>query len=121
MLFRSWTSAISSGGSAPVLARRLRERIGSLFDHSLGTLAELAQRRRPEIRRALPDLAARRGFYDWLLDGPVFQALRRSREGEAQTLLDDALAAGQTLRPGKVVLVGAGPGDRKSTRRNSSH
>ncbi|MDN5841974.1 MAG: siroheme synthase CysG [Alcaligenaceae bacterium] len=105
------TIAISSGGSAPVLARRLRERIESLFDHSLGTLAELARQKRPEIRRALPDLAARRGFYDWLLDGPVFQALRRGHEDEAQTLLDDALAAGQTIRPGKVVLVSAGPGD----------
>src|SRR5690606_20274730 len=42
--------AISSSGVAPVLARRMRERIESLFDHSLGTLAALAARYRPRIR-----------------------------------------------------------------------
>lgn len=105
------TIAISSGGSAPVLARRLRERIESLFDHSLGALAALAERRRPDIRRALPDLRARRAFYDWLLDGPVFQALRNGRDEQADTLLKDALSQGQAIRPGKVALVSAGPGD----------
>lgn len=105
------TIAISSGGSAPVLARRLRERIESLFDHSLGALAALAERRRPDIRRALPDLRARRAFYDWLLDGPVFQALRNGRDEEAESLVGEALARGQARQPGKVVLVSAGPGD----------
>ncbi|WP_406741050.1 precorrin-2 dehydrogenase/sirohydrochlorin ferrochelatase family protein, partial [Bordetella pertussis] len=62
--------AISSSGVAPVLARRLRERIESLFDHSLGQLAALAARYRPRIRAARPDLGQRRRFYDWLLDGP---------------------------------------------------
>lgn len=105
------TIAISSGGSAPVLARRLRERIESLFDHSLGALASLAERKRPDIRQALPDLRARRAFYDWLLDGPVFQALRSGQNEQADALIEDALAQGQTLQPGKVVLAGAGPGD----------
>lgn len=105
------TIAISSGGSAPVLARRLRERIESLFDHSLGALAALAERKRPDIRQALPDLRARRAFYDWLLDGPVFQALRSGRHEQADTLIQDALSQGQTIQPGKVALVSAGPGD----------
>src|SRR5690606_2072449 len=47
--------AISSAGHAPVLARRVRERIEPLFDHSLGTLVALAARHRPAIRLALPD------------------------------------------------------------------
>src|SRR5690606_18412152 len=48
--------AISSSGVAPVLARRMRERIESLFDHSLGSLAALAARYRPRIRERRPDL-----------------------------------------------------------------
>ena len=69
--------AISSSGVAPVLARRLRERIESLFDHTLGQLAGLAERYRQRIRAGHPDLGARRRFYDWLLDGPVAGLLRQ--------------------------------------------
>lgn len=103
--------AISSSGVAPVLARRLRERIESLFDHSLGRLAALAERYRARIRAGHPDLGARRRFYDWLLDGPVAGLLRQQRPEAAEAALDAALA--QPLRPaeGSVVLVGAGPGD----------
>ncbi|MCO5118758.1 MAG: siroheme synthase CysG [Burkholderiaceae bacterium] len=105
------TIAISSAGTAPVIARRLRERIEALLEPAVGALAELAQRKRPLIRVARPDLAARRRFYDWLLDGPVLDALRRGRGRQAEALLDGALASGDTRARGKVLLVGAGPGD----------
>ena len=49
--------AISSSGVAPVLARRLRERIESLFDHTLGQLAGLAERYRQRIRAGHPTWA----------------------------------------------------------------
>ena len=102
--------AISSSGVAPVLARRLRERIESLFDHTLGQLAGLAERYRQRIRAGHPDLGARRRFYDWLLDGPVAGLLRQQRPDQAEAAL--AAALDQPLRPaeGSVVLVGAGPG-----------
>lgn len=103
--------AISSSGVAPVLARRLRERLESLFDHSLGALAELAARCRPRIRAARPDLGERRRFYDWLLDGPVAAALRRADARQAEADLDQALSRPALPGPGRVVLVGAGPGD----------
>ena len=105
------TIAISSGGSAPVIARRLRERIESLFDPALGALAALAQRKRGAIRQARPELRARRDFYDWLMDGPVLGALRRSRPEEAEAALDQALGRNTPAPAGKVLLVGAGPGD----------
>src|SRR3546814_2752398 len=70
------TIAISSAGSAPVLARRVRERIESLFDHTLGSLATLAAGYRQAIRQARPDLRRRREFYDWLLDGPDRKSTR---------------------------------------------
>ena len=86
--------AISSSGVAPVLARRLRERIESLFDHTLGQLAGLAERYRQRIRAGHPDLGARRRFYDWLLDGPVAV---RQRPDQAEAAL--ATALDQPLRP----------------------
>ena len=105
------TIAISSAGSAPVLARRVRERIETLFDHTLGSLASLAAKYRPAIRKARPDLRPRREFYDWLLDGPVAAALRKQQPEQAEHLMTEALQQPQTTVSGKVLLVGAGPGD----------
>jgi len=103
--------AISSSGVAPVLARRLRERIESLFDHTLGPLAELAARYRARIRERRPDLGARRRFYDSLMDGPVAALLRQARPAQAEQALEAALEQPQETPAGSVVLVGAGPGD----------
>ncbi len=103
--------AISSGGTAPVLARRLRERIESLFDHSTGALATLSARYRSAIRKARPDLRRRREFYDWLMDGPVAAALRHQRIELAAATLDFALLQPEVQPVGRVILVGAGPGD----------
>jgi uroporphyrin-III C-methyltransferase/precorrin-2 dehydrogenase/sirohydrochlorin ferrochelatase len=103
--------AISSSGVAPVLARRLRERIESMFDHTVGSLADLAARYRGRIRERRPDLGARRRFYDWLMDGPVAALLRQARPEEAGRTLEAALERPQETPAGSVVLVGAGPGD----------
>jgi uroporphyrin-III C-methyltransferase/precorrin-2 dehydrogenase/sirohydrochlorin ferrochelatase len=104
--------AISSGGAAPMLARRLRERIESLLDPALGSLLQLAQRYRTRIRARYEDIAARRRFYDWLHDGPVQASLRTAQPVQAEQQLVDALArARKPQRSGSVVLVGAGPGD----------
>ncbi|MGH8250531.1 MAG: siroheme synthase CysG [Steroidobacteraceae bacterium] len=103
--------AISSGGAAPMLATQLRARIESLLDESWGRLAGFAERWRTRICGALPDFAARRRFYDWLLDGPVASAVRAGREPEADELLAAQLSQPSVATPGKVTLVGAGPGD----------
>ncbi len=50
--------AISSGGAAPMLARRLRERLETELDHSLGDFAALFARHREAIRRAISGAAA---------------------------------------------------------------
>jgi uroporphyrin-III C-methyltransferase/precorrin-2 dehydrogenase/sirohydrochlorin ferrochelatase len=103
--------AVSSGGAAPVIARRLRERIESLVEPAIGALSALAARRRLDIREARQDLGARRALYDWLLDGPVLAALRCHRPEHAETLLDQALSRRVPAARGRVLLVGAGPGD----------
>jgi len=106
------TIAISTAGAAPVLARRLREKLEAELDHALGPLIALAQRHRPAIARRLPDLAARRRFYDWLHDGPVMALMRNAQPEQAeQTLLEALREPAQTrVSTGSVVLVGAGPG-----------
>lgn len=103
--------AISSGGVAPVLARHVRERLESLLDESLGTLASLLQRWRERIKHALPDLAARRRFYASIVRGPVAASLRRRQTDAAEQALAQLLEQPQQAVRGSVVLVGAGPGD----------
>ena len=102
--------AISSGGGAPMLARHLRERLETELDDSLGALATLLARARGAIRARLPDLAARRRFFQRVLAGPAQASLRRGDTGAAQAAIDDALADIPAQR-GSVALVGAGPGD----------
>jgi len=106
------TIAISTAGAAPVLARRLREQLEAQLDHALGPLVALAQRHRPAIARSLPDLAARRRFYDWLHDGPVMALMRCAQPEQAEQALLQALRQPQpaSAPTGSVVLVGAGPG-----------
>lgn len=105
--------AISSAGSAPMLARRVREQLETMLDHSLGAISRLAQEYRSAIRRARPELGARRRFYDWLLDGPVGAALRSHQNEQARLSLESALQQPESPRAtqGRVILVGAGPGD----------
>ncbi|HEX7340203.1 MAG TPA: siroheme synthase CysG [Rhodanobacteraceae bacterium] len=105
------TVAISSGGHAPALARHVRSQFEAHLDPVLGPLTELAARHRERIRTAIPDLHARRRFYDALLQSPVATALREARPEDAEQALTAALAAPQAPAHGRVSLVGAGPGD----------
>ncbi|HEX9208382.1 MAG TPA: siroheme synthase CysG, partial [Steroidobacteraceae bacterium] len=103
--------AISTGGVAPVLARLVRERLESVLDGSLGTLAGMLERWRERIKAALPDVTARRRFYEGVVRGRVAALLRSRQSQSAERELERALDAAATLPRGSVVLVGAGPGD----------
>ncbi|MCL7713143.1 siroheme synthase CysG [Stenotrophomonas mori] len=103
--------AISTGGAAPMVARHVRRRLETLFDSAWGQLTELIGRRRDGIRAHFTDLAARRRFFDHLLDGPVLDLLRRRRPAEAEAALQQAMADTPPAAAGSVVLVGAGAGN----------
>jgi uroporphyrin-III C-methyltransferase/precorrin-2 dehydrogenase/sirohydrochlorin ferrochelatase len=106
--------AISSGGVAPVLARLVRERLESVIDESYGRLAALLERWRARIKQALPDVQARRRFYESAVRGEVASGVRRHDDTGAEAALQQLLHAesSNAVRPrGSVVLVGAGPGD----------
>ena len=107
--------AISSGGGAPMLARQVRERLEAQFDDSLGAMAQLLTRWRQRIRARLPDLSARRLFFERVLAGSVADQLRRGDVAAAERsllcMLADAQSKTGAVARGHVALVGAGPGD----------
>jgi uroporphyrin-III C-methyltransferase / precorrin-2 dehydrogenase / sirohydrochlorin ferrochelatase len=103
--------AVSTGGTSPVLARLIRERLETLLDSSLGTLAEFADRWRDRVKARFADIGARRRFLSWMLTGPVAASLRADRTGQAEELTRRALEDADRIPAGHVVLVGAGPGN----------
>jgi uroporphyrin-III C-methyltransferase/precorrin-2 dehydrogenase/sirohydrochlorin ferrochelatase len=103
--------AVSTGGTSPVLARLIRERLETLLDSSLGPLAAFADRWRVAVKAKFADLGARRRFLSWMLTGPVAASIRAGRNAQAEDLTRKALDAADALPNGHVVLVGAGPGN----------
>ncbi|MFC0408436.1 siroheme synthase CysG [Roseomonas elaeocarpi] len=104
------TIGISTGGTAPVLARLLRQRIEAVLPPGLSRLGALAERFKETARRALPDTAARRRFWEAVLRGPAASLALEGREEEAARSVEAALAGAEMRSPGFVHLVGAGPG-----------
>jgi uroporphyrin-III C-methyltransferase / precorrin-2 dehydrogenase / sirohydrochlorin ferrochelatase len=105
--------AISTGGASPVLARRLRERVEALIPKKIGALAFWLQSLRKPARRVLRDVAARRRFFEELIDGPAAQRFAAGDIQGAGRIAQQRLAnaAGGPRLNGEVTLVGAGPGD----------
>ncbi len=104
--------AIATGGASPTLARRLRAGIERALPPGVGALAEFAAAHRRTVRAALPDVAARRRFWDDVLDGPVPAAVLAGDPTLAGKMLRATLARRAAApRRGRVALVGAGPGD----------
>ena len=104
--------AIGTGGAAPVLARRLRERIEALLPARIGDLAALMGRFRATAAQKRRGADSLRRFWERVVDGPIGVAALAGRWHDAETALaraserpDDAHGSGV------VFLVGAGPGD----------
>jgi uroporphyrin-III C-methyltransferase/precorrin-2 dehydrogenase/sirohydrochlorin ferrochelatase len=105
--------AISTGGTSPVLARRLRERLEASIPKRLGELAAWLRELRRAARGQLRTAAERRRFFETILDGaPARRFIAGDRRGasrSAQRLLAGRVCAAP--HAGEVTLVGAGPGD----------
>lgn len=103
--------AISTDGSAPILAQRLRAAIEAMLAPQLGRVATLAAVLRGSVARRIPDMAARRRYWATFFDGPAGEAALAGDEAQARRRAIRALDHGSAARDhGKVFLVGAGPG-----------
>jgi len=106
--------AVSSAGTAPVLARRVREQIESLLPARLGALARFAGRQRAQVNAALQP-ALRRSFWERFFRSTA--TVERLVEDEAAAAraftaqLADFRSNADAPQRGEVYLIGAGPGD----------
>ncbi len=103
--------AVSSGGTSPVLARLLREKLESVLPLHLGQLAHYAGQLRSRVKKQFATVGERRRFWEKLF---VNDRLAQSLANEDRQAVADATE--QLLNEpldhrGEVVLVGAGPGD----------
>ncbi|MGJ5176762.1 siroheme synthase CysG [Bradyrhizobium oligotrophicum] len=110
--------AIGTGGSSPVVARRVRERIEALLPARIGELAGFIGEFRKTINPVIAEMPLRRRFWERIVDGPIGALVLAGRKQEAAAALhgiaDPSAYAGadKTGRSeGHVTLVGAGPGD----------
>jgi uroporphyrin-III C-methyltransferase/precorrin-2 dehydrogenase/sirohydrochlorin ferrochelatase len=107
------TVAIGTEGTSPVLAQRLRAWLERELHPRLDALARLAGDFRDAVAEKLPAGRARRKFWEGVFDGAASEAALAGEESEARRLVGEAIEAAakaQALQ-GRVLLVGAGPGD----------
>ncbi|SFN10230.1 uroporphyrin-III C-methyltransferase / precorrin-2 dehydrogenase / sirohydrochlorin ferrochelatase [Izhakiella capsodis] len=102
--------AISSGGTAPVLARLLREKLEALLPVSLGNMAALAAEWRGKVKQRFAKIADRRRYWERIFSGQFASQVACSNLMAARQTLDAQLENPEACK-GEIILVGAGPGD----------
>jgi uroporphyrin-III C-methyltransferase/precorrin-2 dehydrogenase/sirohydrochlorin ferrochelatase len=108
--------AVGTGGTSPVVARRVRERIEAMLPARIGDLATFIGRFRKSINGRIAQMPLRRRFWERVIDGPIGALVLAGRSLEAERALADiadptAFAGSSDTAEGRVTLVGAGPGD----------
>src|SRR6516225_7917932 len=110
--------AIGTGGTSPVVARRVRERIEAALPARIGELAGFIGRFRKSIHDRIPEFLLRRRFWEKVIDGPIGALILSGHRDDAEAALknisDPSAFAGAEVSgkaKGHVTLVGAGPGD----------
>src|SRR6476660_5469314 len=107
------TVAIGTEGTSPVLAQRLRALLERELHPRLDALARLAGDFRDAVAEKLPAGRPRRKFWEGVFDGAASEAALAGEDSEARRLVGEAIEAAVKAQAvqGRVLLVGAGPGD----------
>jgi uroporphyrin-III C-methyltransferase/precorrin-2 dehydrogenase/sirohydrochlorin ferrochelatase len=104
--------AISSGGSSPILTRKLKELNEIMIPGRIDKLAKLLGSFRGRVKDEINDFSERIRFWENVLDSEIPELVYNGQDNEARSALDNWLTNPRKDRVGgEVYLVGAGPGD----------
>src|SRR5438477_10173152 len=110
--------AVGTGGTSPVVARRVRERIEAMLPARIGDLAGFIGSFRKSMHARIPEFPLRRRFWERVIDGPIGALVLAGRKDEAEKALNeipDPSAFAAASKDGKakawVTLAGAGRGE----------
>src|SRR5258707_14731319 len=108
--------AVGTGGTSPVVARRIRERIEAVLPARIGDLATFIGSFRKSMHARIPEFSLRRRFWEHVIDAPIGALVLAGRKDQAETALkaiDDPSAFAGAIEDGKAdgraTLVGASP------------
>ena len=101
--------AISTGGSAPVFARNLREKFETLLPQSTKQLIDFSASIREKVMNSFSQFNKRRIFWELFFD--AFAAKKNITKSNLTSLTNQLIKTLKNKHSGEVFLVGAGPGD----------
>src|SRR6476469_8040820 len=79
--------AVGTGGTSPVVARRIRERIEAVLPARIGDLAGFIGSFRKAMHARIPAFSLRRRFWERVIDGPIGALVLAGRKDEAENAL----------------------------------
>ena len=85
------TVAISTGGTSPALAARLRDKFARMLGPEYEQLMDMLAKARPEIRRRIPEERDRKALQYRLLNSDVLALLQQNDIGRAERLLQQII------------------------------
>ena len=111
--------AISTGGSAPVFARNLREKFETLLPQSTKQLIDFSSTIREKVIRSFSQFNKRRIFWELFFD--AFATKKNITKSNLTKLSNQLIKSLRNKNSGEVFLVGAGPGDPELLTLRSLH
>lgn len=103
--------AVSSGGTSPVLARLLREKLEAILPLHLGKIAGYAGTLRARVKEKFATMGERRRFWEKFFTNDRLAQFLANEDRRAIDQETESLFSASLDHRGEVVLVGAGPGD----------
>jgi uroporphyrin-III C-methyltransferase/precorrin-2 dehydrogenase/sirohydrochlorin ferrochelatase len=80
--------AISTGGCAPVLARKLKVLIETMLPRGLSTMAEAAGSLRKQVKARVPDPDAQRRLWERVFDASMIEHIDPENAAQVQEMLE---------------------------------